>query len=150
MGELRIERNFPVPPAKVYAFVTEMDNLLTWWGPEGTRVGDHDLDFTEAGDWFFYLVDPTGEHHKVSGVVLEVNPPHYVEFTLIVHSKDGPPSIDSVVRFEVSPNGEGGAIFVLTQTGLSSEQIVEGSTNGWISTLTRLETILNSIANKGE
>jgi len=142
-NDLRIERHFPVSPAKVFAFVTEMENLLLWWGPEGTSIGEHNLDLSRTGDWFFVLIDPNGGHHRVSGVVLAVDPPRSVEFTLIVHEPDGPPSIDSVVRFEVTGDGADGALFVLTQTGLSAEEIVRGSTQGWISTLTRLEKLLN-------
>ncbi|MEE9454204.1 MAG: SRPBCC domain-containing protein [Paracoccaceae bacterium] len=142
MKELRIERNFPSDPVKVFAYVTQMDNLLKWWGPEGTSIGEHNLDLSKTGDWFFVLVDPAGGRHRVSGKVLAVDAPRSVEFTLIVHSQTGPPSIDSVVRFEVSPDGAGGADFVLIQTGLSSEQIVEGSTQGWVSTLRRLEELL--------
>jgi len=145
MGELRIERRFPVAPATVFSFVTEMDNLLKWWGPEGTSIGDHNLDLTKTGDWFFVLIDPSGGHHRVSGIVLSVDPPRSVEFTLIVHDPDGPPSIDSVVRFDVSGDGSGGAVFVLTQTGLSHDEIVKGSTRGWISTLGRLQVLLDQI-----
>lgn len=145
MGELRIERDFPHRPETVFAFVTETENLVKWWGPEGFGLGTHNLDLSRTGDWFFNLIDPGGGEHYVSGVVLSVDPPRSVEFTLIVHEPDAPPSIDSVVRFEISPNGDGGSIFVLTQTGLSHEEIVRGSTQGWISTLGRLELLLNQI-----
>lgn len=143
MHDLRIERTFPVAPAKVFAFVTRKENLLKWWGPEGTSIGEHDLDLSRTGPWFFVLIDPMGGQHRVSGEVLSVDPPRSVEFSLIVHSPEGPPSIDSVVRFEISAAPAGGALFVLIQTGLSEEEIVKGSTQGWISTLTRLEALLN-------
>lgn len=143
MGDLKIERNFPVSPKRVFAFVTEMDNLLKWWGPVGTSIGEHNLDLSKPGAWFFVLIDPKGGHHRVSGVVLSVDAPRSVEFTLIVHDPDGPPSIDSVVRFEISSDNKGGARFVLTQTGLTEDEIVKGSTQGWISTLGRLQELLN-------
>lgn len=149
MKELRIERRFPVAPDKVFSYVTEMENLLKWWGPEGTGIAEHDLDFTELGPWFFVIIDPTGGHHRVTGTVLDVSPPHYVEFTLIVPDGDGPPQIDSVVRFDVSPDGEGGTFFVLTQTGISAEEIIRGSTQGWVSTLGRLEKLFENMQ-KGE
>jgi uncharacterized protein YndB with AHSA1/START domain len=143
MGELRIERRFAVRPETVFAFVTETENLVKWWGPEGFRLGKHNLDLSRTGDWFFYLIDPTGGEHYVSGEVLSVDLPRSVEFTLIVHEQDAEPSIDSVVQFLVKPDGDGGSVFILTQTGLSREEIVKGSTQGWISTLGRLEKLLN-------
>jgi len=142
MGELKIERRFPVPPETVFAFITQTEHLVKWWGPQGMSLGNHNLDLTRPGDWFFELIDPTGTAHMISGVVTAVDPPRLVEFTMIVHAQDGPPSIDSVVRFEVSQT-DSGALFVLTQTGLSHEDIVRGSTQGWVSTLSRLEDILN-------
>ena len=144
MGELKIERRFPVRPEIVFAFVTEPESLVKWWGPKGFSLGDHDLDLSRTGDWFFNLIDPGGGSTHVSGVVLAVDPPRSVEFTLIVHDPVENPSIDSVVRFEVTPDGDGGTVFVLTQTGLTHEEIVKGSTQGWISTLTRLEELLNN------
>lgn len=143
MGELRIERHFPQRPETVFAFVTQTEHLATWWGPVGFGLGDHNLDLSQTGDWYFYLIDPEGGEHYVSGEVLAVNPPHSVEFTLIVHEPVDNPSIDSVVRFDVTPDGDGGTIFVLTQTGLTHDEIVKGSTQGWISTLSRLEKQLN-------
>ena len=145
MGELRIERRFPVRPDTVFKFVTETENLVKWWGPVGFALGKHDLDLSRTGDWFFYLFDPAGGEHFVSGVVLSVDPPRSVEFTLIVHEPNAEPSIDSVVRFQVNPDGDGGSVFILTQTGLSREEIIKGSTQGWISTLGRLEKLLNEI-----
>jgi len=142
MGELRIERTFPVPAATVFAYVTQTEHLVKWWGPEGMSLGRHTLDLTRLGDWFFELIDPSGTAHHISGVVTAVDPPRSVEFTLIVHAQEGPPSIDSVVRFEVSQT-DSGALFVLTQTGLSHDDIVRGSTQGWVSTLGRLEKLLN-------
>jgi len=142
MAELRIERHFPVPAETLFAYITQTEHLVKWWGPQGMSLGKHRLNLTEPGDWFFELIDPSGTAHLISGVVTDVDPPRSVDFTMIVHAKEGPPSIDSVVRFEVSKT-DTGAVFVLTQTGLSDEDIVRGSTQGWVSTLARLETLLN-------
>jgi len=145
VSNLKIEREFSVTPETVFAFVTQTDNLLKWWGPENTSIAEHNLDLSKLGPWWFILVDPMGGRHKVSGEVLVVDPPNSVEFTLIVHNPDGDPSIDSVVRFEITASASGGAHFLLTQSGLTSEEIVTGSKKGWVSTLLRLEQILSEI-----
>ena len=109
---LIMERTFAAPPAKVFAFITERDNLLKWWGPSGTSVAENNLDLSGLGEYWFIMIDPTGGRTKVSGEVLKVNPPHLVEFSLIVHMPDGPPMIDSVVRFEVAAMDTGGTHFM--------------------------------------
>ncbi len=120
-----------------------MDNLLQWWGPKGTGIAEHNLDLSRTGEWFFVLIDPMGGHHRVTGTVLSIDPPRSVEFTLIVHDGKGGRMIDSVVRFEVSPIDTGGAHFLLTQSGLTDEEIELQSKQGWASTLSRLEELLN-------
>ena len=85
MGELKIERHYPVAPERLFAFLTETANLLKWWGPEGTSVAEQSLDLTRTGPWNFVLIDPQGGHHRMSGEVRAVDAPHSVEFTLIVY-----------------------------------------------------------------
>jgi len=139
---LVMERVFNAPPAKVFAFVTERENLLKWWGPTGTSVAENNLDLSQLGDWWFIMIDPSGGRTKVTGEVRRLDPPKMVEFSLIVHTNGGPPMIDSVVRFEVSPIDTGGSHFTLTQSGLSDAEIEMQSKYGWASTLARLEELL--------
>ena len=143
MSILRIERTFSASPQKVFAFVTQMENLLLWWGPRGTGIAEHNLDLSRTGDWFMVMIDPMGGHHRVTGEVLSIDPPRSVEFTLIVHDGKGGRMIDSVMRFEISAIDTGGAHFLLTQSGLTDEEIEIQSTQGWASTLSRLEELLN-------
>lgn len=139
---LVMERVFAAPPAKVFAFITQQENLLKWWGPSGTRVAENHLDLSTLGEWWMIMVDPSGGRTRVSGKVLKLDPPKMVEFSLIVHSENGPPMIDSVVRFEVNPVDTGGSHFTLTQSGLSDAEIEMQSQYGWASTLARLEELL--------
>lgn len=143
MAVLRIERVFPASVERVFDFVTRPELLATWWGPEGTTLGACDLDLTRLGPWYFTLIRPDGGGARVTGEVLALQPPDFVEFTLIVPGPEGAVMIDSTVRFEVSVDPSGGAKFVLIQTGLSSEQVAEMSTQGWVSTLARLEIEIN-------
>jgi len=142
LSVLRIEKGFSAPPEKVFAFLTETENLLKWWGPEGMHVGESRLDLTAPGPWWFVLVDPAGGEHKVTGEVLGIDPPNWVEFTLIVPTENGVRGIDSVVRFEVRPDGGGGTQFSLIQTGLTDDELAAGSGKGWASTLRRLTLVL--------
>jgi len=136
---LILERVFAAPIEKVFAFITERENLLKWWGPTGTSVAENHLDLSALGAWWFIMIDPTGGRTKVTGEVRVLNPPYLVEFSLIVHTTDGPPMIDSVVRFELASADTGGTHFTLTQSGLTDAEIELQSKYGWASTLARLE-----------
>ncbi len=44
MADLTINRSFDAPPEKVFAYISQTEHLLKWWGPEGmtlarTRAG---------------------------------------------------------------------------------------------------------------
>ena len=41
MATLTMQRVFDAPLAKVFDFLTQTENLLNWWGPEGTNIRDH-------------------------------------------------------------------------------------------------------------
>ena len=51
MSILKLEREFAVEPEQVFAFVTRPENLLQWWGHEGTTIVEHQLDFSREGAW---------------------------------------------------------------------------------------------------
>ena len=140
---LTMERVFAAPIEKVFAFITERENLLKWWGPTGTSVAENHLDLSALGSWWFIMIDPSGGRTKVTGEVLALDPPNMVEFSLIVHIAGGPPMIESVVRFSLARVDTGGTHFTLTQSGLSDAEIEMQSKYGWASTLARLEDLLN-------
>lgn len=143
MSVLKIERTFPVEPEKVFAFVTQMDNLLKWWGPEGMSVREHNLDLSKPGAWSSTLVNAEGGLHKMSGEVVTVDPPKSVEFTLGWHNDNDERGHESVVRFEVRPNDAGGAHFLLIHSGLTDEESAANHGKGWSSSLRKLELLAN-------
>jgi uncharacterized protein YndB with AHSA1/START domain len=136
VSELRIERNYPVTPELLFAYVTEAENLLKWWGPEGTTATEASLDFTRPGRWSLVLNTPRGPF-EMRGEVKNVSPPHLVEFTMNVPGED----VESTVRFEIAADGVGGSHFALIQLGIS-DKMAEMGRHGWGSTLARLEKLI--------
>ena len=143
MTDLRLDRTFAVTPDALFGWVTEPGRLARWWGPEGMTLGDCDLDLTRLGPYHFTLIDPSGGAHRAHGQVRAVNPPRSVTFSLYVPNPIGNP-IDSVVRFEVHADAAGSRL-VLIQSGLTSEQMADASSKGWVSTLGRLAALLTSL-----
>ena len=137
MSELRIERQYPVSPERLFAFVTEPANLIQWWGPEGVGIETQDLDLGRVGPWSLTFLNPGGGTFAMRGNVLAVTPPHTVEFTMNVPGSD----TDSTVRLEIAPDDAGGSRFTLIQSGITDEMVAMGQ-RGWVSTLRRLEKLL--------
>jgi uncharacterized protein YndB with AHSA1/START domain len=70
MTDLAVERVLKAPPATVFAYLTQSDHLLKWWGPEGMSVKEYNLDLSQQGvASFSTLVNAEGGLHKMSGVV---------------------------------------------------------------------------------
>ena len=141
MSELVIERRFSADAETVFAYVTQTGHLLEWWGPEGMAVTEHDLDLSRPGPWVSTIVNAEGGTHKVSGVVIAVDPPRSVEFTWGWHDAEDKRGHDSCVRFEVRPGEGGGSHFRLVHTGLADDESAEGHSRGWTSTLKKLERL---------
>jgi uncharacterized protein YndB with AHSA1/START domain len=144
MSQLRIERHYPVPPERLFAFVTEPANLLQWWGPQGTAIETHDLNLGRLGPWSLVFLTPGHGRFAMQGNVLAVTPPRAVEFTMNVPGAE----TDSTVRFEITPDGAGGSRFALIQSNITDEMVAMGQ-HGWVSTLTRLEKLMGVEAMAG-
>jgi len=140
MTDLTITRSFPLPPEKVFDFVTRRERLLDWWGPEGMTVRDERLDFSAEGPWHSVIVNADGRRFKVSGRVVEVSPPQAVEFTWGWHDETDARGPESRVRIELRPEGAG-TRFVLRHTGLADDESRDNHEQGWTSSLAKLERL---------
>jgi uncharacterized protein YndB with AHSA1/START domain len=96
-----------------------------------------DLDLTRRGPWSVTIETPRGPF-EMRGDVRAAVADKLVEFTMAVPGVDAP---DSIVRFEVFPDGDGHSRLTLVQTGLTEEMIEMGK-RGWGGTLQRLERVM--------
>jgi len=118
--------------------VTQPENLVKWWGPEGTAATEVELDLRRTGPWKLVLQGPRGPF-TMKGIVIAVTPPHMVEFTMNVPGEES----DSTVRFEIAADDRGGSRLTLIQSGITAEMAEMGK-HGWGSTLGRLEKLISS------
>lgn len=139
MSELIIERQFSANPETVFAFVTMHENLLKWWGPESMTCSGKDLDFTEPGPWSSVMVNAEGGRYKVTGQVLQVDPPYRVELSWGWHDENDERGHESHVCFEITPDGKGGSLFRLIHKKLADEESAANHKVGWTSSLIKLE-----------
>ncbi len=143
MAELVLERHFPSPIEKVFAFVSQTEHLLKWWGPEGMNVPEHELSFAAPGPWYSVMVNDKGQRFKVSGQVTHVDPPHSVGFTWAWHNDSDLRGNESHVTIRLSKDGDNATRFTLTHSDLEDEEQASNHKSGWTSSLRKLEALSN-------
>ncbi|MZR31957.1 SRPBCC family protein [Sneathiella litorea] len=143
MSTLKMERTFSADPATVFSFLTQPQNILKWWGPEGMTVPEHNLDFSKPGKWMSVMVNAEGGRYKVTGEVIKVDPPRSVELTWGWHDENDSRGHESHVRLEVEPSDTGGAVFRLIHSDLPDDESAANHEQGWTSALNKLERLLS-------
>ena len=141
MAELTLERDFSVPPARLFEAITQQADLLQWWGPEGMHVPLHDLDFSREGPWYSVMQNADGQTYKVSGHVTHVDPPHSVGFTWAWHDETDTRGAESHVTFKVSAQ-DGGARLTLIHADLADDDAATNHNTGWTSSLVKLTALM--------
>ena len=141
MADLRLEREFPVPPHQLFNWVSRSEHLLKWWGPEGLHVPEHAMDFTQTGPWFSVMQNGEGQQFKVSGQVTHVDPPRSVGFTWGWHDDADRRGEESHVTLTVEETDEG-ARLILDHRDLTDSEQSARHEEGWTSSLRKLTAAL--------
>lgn len=140
MPDVVLERTLNADINRVFAFVTQPENLTKWWGPEGMTVPEGDLDFSRVGPWDSVMMNSEGVRYTVSGTVTAVNAPNSVAFTWAWHDDQNQRGHESNVRIDLSEQ-DGGTLFRLTHANLADEDSAKNHTQGWTSSLRKLEAM---------
>lgn len=138
MPDLHLERDFDVTPAELWALVTTPAGLLQWWGPEGTTVPEHALDFTKTGPWHSVMLGGEGQRYKVSGQVTKITPMEAVSFTWAWHDDADQRGHESHVTLQLQPLGATRARLILSHVDLVDDESLQNHQMGWTSSLRKL------------
>ena len=141
MPSLTIERRFKAAPERVFAFVSQTEHLLKWWGPEGLYVPEHQLSFERTGPWMSVMQNDEGQRYKVSGHVTHVDPPNSIGFTWAWHDEDDRRGVESHVTIRLVPAQGGGTDLTLNHVDLPDEEAARNHEMGWTSSLRKLEAL---------
>lgn len=126
---VRFERRYDASPAEVWSALTEPPRLARW-------LADAELDLRVGGDYILrFLGEDEGQ--TTTGKVLAVEPERLLELTWLYPGEE-----DTVVRFELRPDGDG-TVLVLDHRGLPSEA-APGYGGGWQAHLEALEAHLGA------
>lgn len=141
MADLLLTRQFKSSPEKVFGFITQTAQLLTWWGPEGMHISDHDLSFAQTGPWMSVMTNAEGQNYKVSGHVTHVDPPNSIGFTWAWHDENDRRGVESHVTIRLVPARNGGTDFELRHVDLPDDEAAKNHEAGWASSLNKLERL---------
>ena len=137
MADLKLERDFPVSPEVLFAWVSDGAKLLQWWGPEGLHVPEHDLDFSRIGPWYSVMQNGEGQQFKVSGHVTHIDRPKSVGFTWAWHDDQDQRGAESHVTFSVTATNSGSRL-VVDHRELVDAESATNHNEGWTSSLRKL------------
>jgi uncharacterized protein YndB with AHSA1/START domain len=124
---IRFERRYDVPPADVWSALTDPERLARW-------LAGAELDLRVGGQ---YVLRFSGEDESqiTRGRVLALEPERLLELSWLY-----PGEADTVVRFELRPDGDG-TILVLDHANLPAEE-APGYGGGWHAHLDALDAHL--------
>ncbi|OIR13257.1 hypothetical protein GALL_56420 [mine drainage metagenome] len=61
--QITVERSFSASKDLVWDAYTKSEILEQWWAPNPYKAITKEMDFTEGGHWFYYMLSPAGEKH---------------------------------------------------------------------------------------
>jgi uncharacterized protein YndB with AHSA1/START domain len=124
---IRFERRLPAPIERVWAAITEADQLATW-------LAASSLDLRAGGE-VEHVFDPAGPGGRVTGTILRVEPMTLFEYEWRFLGEP-----DSILRYELVADGDT-TVLTLTHRLLGSDQ-VSGYGAGWHAYLDALAAVL--------
>ncbi len=130
------------PPARVFAALTDPNQVPRWWGQEGMyRITEWKADVRPGGKWSSVGVGADGSSFRVDGEYLEIDPPRVLSHTWIASFAG---NLETVVRWELEPTdihglhpsgpkrAGTGTLVKLRHTGFAgAPQAAKGHSEGW-------------------
>ena len=134
---LELEREFPFTCERVFAALTQPEQIMHWMGPPGVTNLDATVDLCVGGTYRFTMKVPgDGPVVTVGGEYREITPPHRLRFSW--KWEQSPPEQAAMeVTFELKPTAAGCRL-ALTQTGFPTQEECDHHTHGWSGSFERL------------
>jgi len=142
LPSVTLVRRIKASPARVWAAITQADQMLRWWGPDAGPTLDVVADVRPGGRFsvVFRLLD--GSEHNPTGVYQQVDPERALSFTWDLPGVHEP---QSLVTFRLAAV-DGGTELILTHEHLPDEAARRSHENGWNGLLDKLPVFLGDAA----
>jgi uncharacterized protein YndB with AHSA1/START domain len=142
LPSVTIVRRIKASPARVYAAITQPEQMLQWWGPDAGPTLHAEADVRPGGRFSIVFRVLSGEEYNPTGVYREVVPEKKLVFTW---EWAGRPEHESLVTFLLKPLA-GGTELTLIHEGLPDEEARKSHEAGWSGLLDKLPAFLREAA----
>ena len=127
MVTLIVRKTIRATPERLFAAWTISEQLKLWWGPQGMKCIDAEVDLRQGGRYRIANQLPDGKILWIAGEFEVIEPPRKVVYTWRIE-----PEMKSTERVtvEFEPRGEETEVIV-THERISSEGLREMHQQGW-------------------
>jgi uncharacterized protein YndB with AHSA1/START domain len=139
---LELTHVLPASRERVFAALTQPDDLARWWGPQGFTTPGIDSDLRVGGRYRFTMQPPDGDAFHLSGDFLEVDPPARLAYTFR-WDEPAPDDRETVVTLSLSAV-DGGTELALRQGEFATEERLALHRGGWGDSLDKLSALLGA------
>ena len=138
LPSVTIVRRIKASPAKVWAAITQPEQMLRWWGPDAGPTLSVVADVRPGGRFSVVFRLLNGQEHNPTGLYQEV-----VREKKLVFTWDWPgmPERESLVTFRLEPL-DGGTELTLIHERLPDEDARQSHEAGWSGLLDKLPVFL--------
>ncbi|MGE7136808.1 SRPBCC family protein [Luteibacter sp. NPDC031894] len=138
LPSVTLVRKIKASPAKVYAALTQPEQMIQWWGPDAGPTLRAEADVRTGGRFRIAFRLTSGDEHEATGVYREVVPDRKLVLTWEWSGSTQPPSL---VTFHLEPR-DGGTELTLVHEQLPDEATRNSHEAGWTGLLDKLSRYL--------
>jgi uncharacterized protein YndB with AHSA1/START domain len=148
---LLVSRHFRAPRERVFAALSDVDQLRQWWGPPSHPVVDCTVDFRPGGVWHYRLLGiDDGLEVWARSVYREIVPPSRISYLERSSDADGRvtderPAAFVTITLDPDESGTALAIDIRYQNELDRDRALRSGIEGGLSlALDALERLLTT------
>jgi uncharacterized protein YndB with AHSA1/START domain len=138
---VRLSRRIPALPARVFALLTDPDDVARWFGPHGFTIPEVSVDLRVGGRYRFTMQPPDAEPFHLTGEFVEIDRPHRLRYTF---EWEEPDPDDRTTQVDLALRGIGGATDVaLVQGAFATVARLDLHRSGWSDSLEKLAALVD-------
>ena len=138
LPSVAIVRRIKASPARIWAAITQPDQMIQWWGPDAGPTLRAEADVRPGGRFSVVFRLLNGEEHNPTGIYQQVIPEQKLSFTWDLPGAQEP---ESLVTFLLKPI-DGGTELTLLHEHLPDEAERDSHEQGWNGLLDKLPLFL--------